>query len=476
MDLPTIPPERGTALQVWENKEHDFYYPATETTVPQAENLSVENLVGRDWDEKKATDVLAAMTQVPNKKGKKPVPAKKFPTATKFANRDSLGPAMQQTILTNHFELKTHDTTFYEYEVLGLEAEGQTRKKTQALFRKAIAQWDFLKDNQESFATDGQKTIVSWKKLHGSIDPTKLVQVEDDTVGEGCTWEEDISTGRTTSFTARFSFVGPVNVTDLLQQTQCDLSKIRMDLSSVERCINILISKSFDNSIIKLSGKKFYVRSARDSLGPSESLEIIRGYYHAVQPGIGTLLMNFNVATSAFFRPILVADFLKDRTTFESAHERLANLKRLRVYVEHQHAEDRLNKMGARIKTVHNIGESPGEHIEKLSFNKKLKDADDRPYKLANGEWATEAVATLVVQHHLDGKYDSSVLQTLVVCDWILLLTMYSIWHQSHHRPPGCQCRDRRRPCLVCPGSAAHHPISAVHPPCSRPFDWLYGR
>jgi hypothetical protein len=92
----------------------------------------------------------------------------------------------------------------------------------------------------------------------------------------GASWSEGIVVGTDLSKNARFSYVGRVNVADLLSQASCDIGKIRADMTSVERRMNIRILKSFDNSVIKLSGKKFYVKNARNPLGSSRSLETIR--------------------------------------------------------------------------------------------------------------------------------------------------------------------------------------------------------
>jgi eukaryotic translation initiation factor 2C len=433
MATPAVPAELGTALTVWNDKDHEFYYPvAAGATVPGYQAITYNNLIGRAWDHTTANNHLDTMGPAIKKTYKNKEPGK-FPLQKKLA-----GLTVPQTILSNHFELKVHDTTLYEYEILDLEHEGQTWKKTQALFRKAIAQWAFLMNDQASFATDGQKTIVSWKPLHASMNSSKLVPSTAGPYGVGSIWEEDISTGRATSFTARFKYAGPVNIPDLMAQTRCDLSKVNADLSAVERCINILISKSFNNSVIKASGKKFYVRSARNDLMTSQSLEIIRGYYYAVQPSIGSLLLNFNVATSAFFKPILVSEFLSDGQTFGNPTQRLSLLKRLRVYVEYQHSEERLNKMGSRLKMIHALGDAETEKIETLYFHKKLMGADGKPYKLPNGDWARETARTMVVKHQKDGKCTVPAQPPFFSTDFL------SVWSRCPDRPSCGQCRIQR--------------------------------
>jgi hypothetical protein len=150
-----------------------------------------------------------------------------------------------QKLLINQFQLEIADNTaFYEYEILDLEQGGRTKKKAQALFRKAIATWGCFKDDlHDSFATDGQKTIVAWKKLHDTLDFTKITHQGSVPDHEGTIWSDSIPLSNTTSTSARFTFVGQVNVADLLQKTQSNVTYAKTDFSSVERCINILISK-----------------------------------------------------------------------------------------------------------------------------------------------------------------------------------------------------------------------------------------
>jgi eukaryotic translation initiation factor 2C len=84
--------------------------------------------------------------------------------------------------------------------------------------------------------------------------------------------------------------------------------------------------------------------------------------------------MNFNVSTSAFFRPVLVSDFLEDTSTFFDRAERIALLTKLHVYVERTHMGSYLNRPGARIKKISAIRDARGTNFENLSFFKKLKD------------------------------------------------------------------------------------------------------
>jgi eukaryotic translation initiation factor 2C len=309
----------------------------------------------------------------------------------------------------------------------------------QALFRKAVATWTFLKDDQDSFATDGQKTIVSWKNLHDNVDISK-------------SWGIDV--GRNTSLKARFSFVGKVGINDLLQQSRCDFEQEKIDLASVERCLNIIIAKSFDENVVRLSGKKFYVRKARTDLDSSKSLELMRGYHYTVKPGMGNLLMNFNVATSAFFCPVLVSEFLAETATFGNATERTSLLRQLRVYIEYPHKEERLNRPGARIKKICAVGPSL---IKDLNFRKKVKDNERRPILDATGNWQLETNATTVVDHLEAGKYNhSSMAKQLTNSISISYAGASAEGSESH------QCGICYRSCILCCRDAPHSTLPIV--------------
>lgn len=294
--------------------------------------------------------------------------------------------------------------------MLDLDGDGRTRKRIQALFQRAIDSWPHLSNNQDSFATDKRKIIVSWKNLHENLTS------QPETPGHGgdqagAVWPAENITGGTNPITARLKFVGKVNFAGLIRQSKASFSEVASDLSSFERCLNILVSNSFNEDALRLSTNKFFVKSARGALrydnrgttGVSRSLEIIRGYYYAIKPGTGHLLMNFNVATSVFFRPILVKQFLDDGFTFDDRDTRMKILTKLRVHIEPTHKEERFKKLGARIKAITSMGEGRDQNIEKLWFHKNLRNADGTP-QMENGQQKVAEKCTYVIDHLKEGK------------------------------------------------------------------------
>jgi eukaryotic translation initiation factor 2C len=106
----------------------------------------------------------------------------------------------------------------------------------------------------------------------------------------------------------------------------------------------------------------------------------MRGYDYTVKPAIEKVLFDVNAATSAFFRPITVAEFLTDRTTF-TANEAEKRIKRLKVYIvpdwksiqdpKKQKRVDNLNLPQDQIKTIKAFGKPIGDRFERrLKFRK----------------------------------------------------------------------------------------------------------
>jgi eukaryotic translation initiation factor 2C len=126
----------------------------------------------------------------------------------------------------------------------------------------------------------------------------------------------------------------------------------------------------------------------------------MRGYFYTVKPGMGKLLLNINAATSAFYTPMTVAEFMKDDTF--APHEREGVLTNLRVHIEYdrkapKNPKDReriarLNKPQARIKTIKGFGKPIG-HAD-IKFRKGFVNAD--------GNYEQEQGYTRVIDHMKD--------------------------------------------------------------------------
>jgi eukaryotic translation initiation factor 2C len=357
----------------------DMYYP--DITTPTSQPSKGD---GREWH---------LPERMAMRNGPANISGPQYPLRASFFKDHS----RKEVILTNHFEYGLDTDTFYEYKIIDLDTKN--RKRTRQLIETAITDWTFLKDNQDSFATNYIDTIVSWKPLHHDLDQTD----QDDE------WPQDIVTTRDGSKRVRFKYVRKFYADTLREYASADPSHANENFEDIARCLNIVISKGFGSQIHKLSSNRFFVKSARSFLWngntASNQLELIRGYFYNVKPGMGNIILNFNVYTSAVFRPIRVDQFLSSNNTF--AHdppERLESvLKGKAVYLildrkdKDPKKQKVLNEEKSRYWKVWEI--QSGGYIENLWFTRPVSP----PKHNDDGTPVTETVR--VVAHHLASKF-----------------------------------------------------------------------
>ncbi|KAI1516201.1 hypothetical protein A1F97_06134 [Pyrenophora tritici-repentis] len=287
---------------------------------------------------------------------------------SQFAVRQSFFPKTgDQKVLTNHFEYEVDaDTIFYEYKILDLKMKN--RKKARAL--------SFLAQNEDSFATNYFDTIVSWKPLHLNLDGGSYNENEDSTE-----WGQRIAVGET-KLSVHFRFAKEITIHNLERYAAGDPSYERVNFDNIATCLNLVISKSFNNQVRKLSANKFFVKSARVPLGTgseaSDSLEIIRGYFYNVKPGMGNIILNFNLSTSAVFHSVLVADFLYKNNTFASSAKTILIGKNVYVDAKHYHEDPEKQKyFNSEDSRYWKVSRLSQENIESLTFSKsKMVDSN----------------------------------------------------------------------------------------------------
>jgi hypothetical protein len=95
-------------------------------------------------------------------------------------------------------------------------------------------------------------------------------------------------------------------------------------------------------SITQLGANKFYLdQGFKDMFGRNNKnlgLRIVRGYYMSIRPGASGLLLNVNVATTAFLSPVLVSDLLN--LLPKQDVEKMLRGKRVRLAYRRQDFED----------------------------------------------------------------------------------------------------------------------------------------
>jgi eukaryotic translation initiation factor 2C len=167
-----------------------------------------------------------------------------------------------------------------------------------------------------------------------------------------------------------------VDVSSLKQFNSSHPDRYDWDKEPTLNAFNILVSKCFDEATgqaIRIGANKFYIQTAHDVLWTgrdiddenrqdSSSLCNTRGYYYSVRPGIDKILLNVNAATSAFYMPQCVSDFMLDTFTWEKMDLEEA-LRGVRVYITYERGDPtdeetyrRLNSPESRVKRIEGLG------------------------------------------------------------------------------------------------------------------------
>ena len=355
----------------------DMYYPRE---VQPPSQIPTGN--GKAW---KLSESMASCENVSK------IPDPLFPPRESFFDDHS----KQEVILTNHFEYKLNTDTFYEYRILDLGTKN--RKRMRDLIGSAMTHWSFLQQNMDFIATNYIDTVVSWKPLHLDLPENS------------CEWFHDIPSSNRDPIRARFKFANSFDADKLREYASAQPSYARENFEDIARCLNIVISKSFGNGIHKLSSNKFFVKSARAKLfdrgTTSNQLELIRGYFYSVKPGMDNIILNFNICTSAVFRPIALDDFLYRNNTFTcDPPEKLESILRGKTVYLKLDRKDKdlekqkvLNSEKSRYWKIWEIQPALTGNIEDLNFPRPVT-----PARTSNGVTVTETIR--VVDHLRDGK------------------------------------------------------------------------
>jgi eukaryotic translation initiation factor 2C len=273
-----------------------------------------------------------------------------FPFRTEFADAKS-------TVFSNHFVLSLNtDTPLYEYNIVGFPTKiGPTKAKL--LVHKMMEKDVYLSSQRDLLATDYLTRIIAWTKLDGDQLKPFVVTEEDDRV----------------PISLEVQYLGIVDTSILLNQVSANTAPDRHtvvedtqfgkkengELGPLINAFNIIISKAIGKDSMLLKSNKMFVTSGHKTLGPSQtsSLCTMRGYFYTIKAGMGHVLLNLNACTSAFFRPMLVSEFLSDNDTFINKMNRCDALYGLRVFINYERG-GKLNDTQARIKTINGTGAS----------------------------------------------------------------------------------------------------------------------
>lgn len=279
---------------------------------------------------------------------------------TTFPVRQNLRDPSGQ-VLTNYFEINiAPGTELYEYQIVGIP-DRITKRDRKPIIKTIFESVPALRDNQASFATDYNEKIIAWKNIHKDF-PVNHVGAGAPATQVGQQWRIlDVEYGYEI-LEIELQYKRNVDYQSLQRYVCSEPNLVVWDSSTVVEALNIMVSKCFDGEVIKIGANKFFVERAQQHFGTGVAMCTLRGYHYSIRPNMGKILLNISTATSVFYKPIYVSEYLED-TTF-SANDKLRFLKGVRVYIDYERGnrdkKSRLsgcNRPQVRIKPIFEVGD-----------------------------------------------------------------------------------------------------------------------
>lgn len=172
--------------------------------------------------------------------------------------------------------------------------------------------------------------------------------------------------------------------------------------------LNHIISKAASDPKLNpyetfpIGNNKFFLKHAFLLLdGNNGVLQAHTGFFSTVKPGMGQSVLNLNIATSAFYRPILVSDYLKQVQKSDIRHCDQQGRRGIRVYIDYLRGDIPqtscyptvlpVNRDNARVRTIFAIGQRT---VENQRFVKDKKGIHLTEY-LLSGKFLLETIQKL---------------------------------------------------------------------------------
>jgi eukaryotic translation initiation factor 2C len=277
-----------------------------------------------------------------------------FPIRENFQN-------INTDIFTNRFRVfATPGAILHEFEIVGIP-DGGSRRVKKSFVDTAIEKSTVLNNNQDIFATDYNKTIITWKNI--CKDLTENARLDSKEVG----WHlVDIKDGDNRVLKLYLKYIREVDTENLQRYVKSDpgddyWNPLTWNKDTVLNALNIVVSKCLGGGALRLGANKFFIEAGNTPLGNSP-LTAIRGYFYSIQPGMGEILLNVNACTSAFLQPVTLDVLLNNQSKTLFGRDWPSFLIGLRVYIDYNRGStskakaSAMNKDESRIKKICGLG------------------------------------------------------------------------------------------------------------------------
>ncbi|KKY17152.1 putative rna interference and silencing protein [Diplodia seriata] len=296
-----------------------------------------------------------------------------------------------KTVLTNHFVVDLPDNLqLFKYALAGqrLDAKSARGKKKEEMER-------FIKDSptlsscRDDFATDDISLIISWKNLYPEFsDPVRGTIMEQRTFKDTKKDEKRV---------VELVFERCIDINSLKNHVQLSAA-LGMECGPAIQALNILLLKGAaedaesDFATFRIGNNRVFRKNGYDPmvvrnprLGNDGWLLVChRGYFSTITPGLGNILLNLNIATSVFFRPMKLDKFLEYSRLYFGIQDnwvnkvgRLLHGVRFRDFCESGHINQAAMDFMSRVKGYMNIQTGAFTHYG-FSSNYLFKEDDFR--------------------------------------------------------------------------------------------------
>ncbi|KAL1602639.1 hypothetical protein SLS60_006056 [Paraconiothyrium brasiliense] len=280
--------------------------------------------------------------------------------------RDSFVPeAKGSYVLTNHFSLQLGEKkALNQFEIIGMDVnvastnnnseaapptnqqpratestpvQSQSRTKAlprgqkELLFNKLVERCPTLRQNRLDYATDGMRYIVTWENLLDKFkedrkDSEEIDVNERDVVFQATFDLRKASKPDPSRYPEQKRTLKIVDRGRVLVSTLKDASEGRephfkvtpaepVTGMSTEHALNLIIAKAArasPKSMFRIGSNKVFLDDDVMDLSPEPGIVAYKGFFSTVKVGMGRPLLNVSLATSAFHKPMALADYIQE--------------------------------------------------------------------------------------------------------------------------------------------------------------------
>ncbi|KAH7065058.1 hypothetical protein B0J12DRAFT_24363 [Macrophomina phaseolina] len=107
------------------------------------------------------------------------------------------------------------------------------------------------------------------------------------------------------------------------------------DVARKARALNAIVSnfmcRSTSAPAQQFGANRFFLADAYEDMRPDSPFAIIRAYFSSIRPGNDRIFLNVNITTAAFFKPMLVSEFIRIMLQHTARESTTTNMLRKQV-------------------------------------------------------------------------------------------------------------------------------------------------